>query len=692
MTELLSGVDAPSDAELISRVRGGDVAAYGELFARHVEAARRLGRQLVRGTDVDDLVSDAFAKVLHVLQDGGGPDVAFRAYLLTSVRRLHIDRIRAAARVQPSDDMAQFDDGIPFQDPAVARFENGAAAKAFASLPERWQLVLWHLEVERQKPADIAPLLGMTPNSVSALAYRAREGLRQAFLTMHLADSAGDDCRWVTEHLGAYVRKGLAKRDTTKVRSHLDECRRCTAMYLELTEVNSNLAAIIAPLLLGAAAAGYASSGSAASLTGMSAILGRARDLVTTHAGGGAAAGAGSTAVTSGGLLTAGAIAAGVAAVTSAALVFGGSGAKDVLVEADQTVRAVRTPPAGGTTPEDVSSATEPAEPVDDVADGADDAPDAVAEIVADMDDPAVTASADAPDTTPPDSGDVAGVDTDAAQPVGFAPAGPGPLPQPGQEPGVAGPDRPDSPRPDVPGDSGASPEPAPGGPGTEPAPEEPPTPPGDGPGPGGPANEPGTDEPPSGGPATDDPPRVDPGTPPATDEGGNPLPTTPVLPPPVPPVIVVPPVLPPAPQPAPLPPVAPPPDASPPTITPPPVVVPDEPSAVEFGFVGTPLVVAAGGGSPAAGEHYYTVSLTFSGVSNGDKLELVLSRQAGFCLPDGCAPGALDNTRTFEIDGLADDAAGHTVTFEARLPGGSTVGVVATLNDGPSLTELVLR
>ena len=71
--------------------------------------------------------------------------------------------------------MTEFDPGVPFQDTAVEQFESGAAAKAFASLPERWQVVLWHLEVEGQKPADIAPLLGMSPNSVSALAYRARE-------------------------------------------------------------------------------------------------------------------------------------------------------------------------------------------------------------------------------------------------------------------------------------------------------------------------------------------------------------------------------------------------------------------------------------------------------------------------------------------------------------------------------------
>jgi RNA polymerase sigma factor (sigma-70 family) len=207
---------APSDAELIAAVRGGDQRAYGELFERHRDSAVRLARQLVPAADADDLVSEAFIKVLAVLQAGGGPDVAFRPYVLTAVRRLHVDRIRATSKVTPTDELERFDPGVPFADPAIADFENSAAAKAFASLPERWQMVLWHLEVEGQKPADIAPMLGMTANSVSALGYRAREGLRQAYLQMHLADTGQEECRWVTERLGSYVRGGLAKREETR--------------------------------------------------------------------------------------------------------------------------------------------------------------------------------------------------------------------------------------------------------------------------------------------------------------------------------------------------------------------------------------------------------------------------------------------------------------------------------------------
>ncbi|MCW2837244.1 MAG: sigma-70 region 2 domain protein, partial [Marmoricola sp.] len=281
----VTGAHELTDPELISRVREGDVAAYGILFSRHVDAATRLARLLVDRSDADDLVSEAFVKVLNVLLGGGGPDVAFRAYLLTAVRRLHIDKVRGNQRLTTTGDLTPYDSGVPFTDTAVAGFEGGAAAKAFASLPERWQLVLWHLEVENQKPADIAPLLGMTPNSVSALAYRAREGLRQAFLNMHAGDLVSDACRQTTDMLGGYVRGGLSRRDSSKVEGHLEHCRRCTAVYLELSEVNSSLAALLGPAVLGSAAAAYLGGGAAATGlgTGLVFLLSRGRDVVLGH-------------------------------------------------------------------------------------------------------------------------------------------------------------------------------------------------------------------------------------------------------------------------------------------------------------------------------------------------------------------------------------------------------------------------
>ena len=272
-----------------------------------MEAARRLARQLVSPGDVEDLVSEAFVKVLGIIQRGGGPEVAFRAYLLTSVRSLRVDKFRAGARLHTTDDMEAFDPGVPFRDTAIEGFESTAAARAFASLPERWQLVLWHTEVEGDRPADIAPLLGMSANSVSALAYRAREGLRQAYLVEHAGELDQDTCRWTHQHLGAYIRNGTSRRDAAKVEEHLTECRSCMAVYLELTEVNSNLGALLAPLLLGGAATAYVgTAGGVALPVGIGLAIGRVRDLVAGNSAAVAVAGVAASVTLVGGALAIG--------------------------------------------------------------------------------------------------------------------------------------------------------------------------------------------------------------------------------------------------------------------------------------------------------------------------------------------------------------------------------------------------
>ena len=252
----------PSDAELIAAVRGGDAQAYGLLWERHAGAARNLARQHSRNdADADDLVAEAFAKVLQVLQAGGGPDVSFRAYLFTTLRRVAYDRTRSGSRVQLTDDLSAYDAGVPFVDPALEGLERTMVATAYATLPERWRAVLWHSEVEELSPAEIAPILGLTPNGVSALAYRAREGLRQAYLQAHLAMPHSDGCAAVNDKLGSYARGGLSKRETAQVEDHLAGCVECRALVAELADVNHGMRVVIAPLILGVLGVGLLKGG-----------------------------------------------------------------------------------------------------------------------------------------------------------------------------------------------------------------------------------------------------------------------------------------------------------------------------------------------------------------------------------------------------------------------------------------------
>ncbi|GHG47677.1 hypothetical protein GCM10011331_08690 [Flavimobilis marinus] len=246
-----------SDPVLITSARRGDAAAFGALFARHADAARRVARQYVPVDDVEDVVAEAFANVLSVLRGGGGPDAAFRAYLFTVVRHVAYRSTAGAGRVRPSEDEHVFESAIgplaSVEDPALKAFESTTVAKAYLSLPERWRSVLWYTDVEGAKPASLTEVFGLTANGVAALAYRAREGLRQAYLREHRGSIVDPECRQTTELLGGYVRGALSRRERTVVSEHLTGCTHCRGVVEELSDVAQGMRTVIAPLVLGVA-------------------------------------------------------------------------------------------------------------------------------------------------------------------------------------------------------------------------------------------------------------------------------------------------------------------------------------------------------------------------------------------------------------------------------------------------------
>src|SRR5262249_49877501 len=138
-------------------------------------------------------------------------------------------------------------------DPADVAFDRSAIRTAFRSLPERWQVVLWHSAVEGTDRQALATMLGVGPDGVSALLYRAREGLRQAYLTTHLAIATRPSCRWTSTHLAAYARGQLGRTKRIKVDAHLRGCAQCSEAVLELWTMDQRLGAPLAPAVLGTA-------------------------------------------------------------------------------------------------------------------------------------------------------------------------------------------------------------------------------------------------------------------------------------------------------------------------------------------------------------------------------------------------------------------------------------------------------
>ena len=206
--------------------------------------------------------------MLDLFRRGKGPERAFRAYLFTTVRHEAGRRAKARQRVMPTDDERQIDSVVPFGNGRLEDFEKTAIRGAYESLPDRWRAVLWHLDVEGRKPQEIGPILKLSPNSVSALAYRARSALREAYLRQHVnheGPAASRECREVRVSLSAYVRRTASSREQTQVRTHLETCGECVAIHADLREVNRQVGTIAASAavlvsLLGLVGAGAASA------------------------------------------------------------------------------------------------------------------------------------------------------------------------------------------------------------------------------------------------------------------------------------------------------------------------------------------------------------------------------------------------------------------------------------------------
>jgi RNA polymerase sigma factor (sigma-70 family) len=245
-----------SDTELIESARSGDTSAFAELWRRHYRSAARVARQFTSSIDADDLVSEAYVRIFQRVLAGGGPTGAFRPYLYTTIRNLASSWGAAMHDVQV-DVIEEFEDERIPDDPGSWALDRTLTATAFRSLPDRWQTVLWYTEVEGMDPHEVAPLMGLTANGVAALSYRAREGLRAAWLQAHISNAGTSaECKWTMARLGDRARNSLTPREKDRVELHLLDCTKCLVISEEIDEVGSHLAMVMVPLLLGGVAGG----------------------------------------------------------------------------------------------------------------------------------------------------------------------------------------------------------------------------------------------------------------------------------------------------------------------------------------------------------------------------------------------------------------------------------------------------
>ena len=254
--------DSLSDSQLVDRTRDGDERAYAELWQRHYRAGLTVARAYTSAFDPDDLVSEAFTRMFAVIADGGGPTSGFRPYLFTVIRNTAASWGRRAAREIAIEHAEEIEDLRFSEASRLAELDRSLAARAFRALPPRWQEVLWYTEVEELPPREVAPLLGMSANSVAALAVRAREGLRASWIQAHLATAPEDsECRWAIEHLGVGLRRRLSVSVQRRLDDHLADCADCRLVAAEAADANRHIGFVLLPLAAGVAGAAAYGSG-----------------------------------------------------------------------------------------------------------------------------------------------------------------------------------------------------------------------------------------------------------------------------------------------------------------------------------------------------------------------------------------------------------------------------------------------
>lgn len=191
------------DAELVALAHQGYDRAREALHSRHVYVAQRLARHLGLG----DPAGVTTRAVAVALEEGG--EGSFRERMLGTIRRL-----------------AEEADALP-ADGEKLDLEHDA----YRLLPAAWRDVLWQIDVEGLPVEEVARRLSIAPTDVPPLVYRARSGLRGAYLGDD-GTSKTAECDAILPALRALLDRTLSMDDQERVHAHLRTCPACVAVYL----------------------------------------------------------------------------------------------------------------------------------------------------------------------------------------------------------------------------------------------------------------------------------------------------------------------------------------------------------------------------------------------------------------------------------------------------------------------------
>lgn len=182
-----SAVTAPTDEDLMIRVKRGEVLAFRLLSTRHVGRAHAIALRITHNReDAEEAVQDALTKVWqHATRYDDGRS-AFSTWFYSILSRSALDRLRR--RPRPAEDIDDHAEALAdaSESGEAAWLRHGEAKRvrhAVAALPPQQKLAVVLCYYQDFTQPEAAHIMDMNLKALEGLLFRARKTLKASLAT-----------------------------------------------------------------------------------------------------------------------------------------------------------------------------------------------------------------------------------------------------------------------------------------------------------------------------------------------------------------------------------------------------------------------------------------------------------------------------------------------------------------------------
>jgi RNA polymerase sigma-70 factor, ECF subfamily len=190
---------AGDDTVLIERFRGGDVAAFEQIYRNHHRYVQMQARRVICDAHrAEDIAQEAFLRLVRQLLATDG-QIKLRAWLHRTTTNLAIDEHRRSRTQQqyqenrsPLDELQRTldrsDRGHPEQE-AESGEVRSTIQQVVDRMPQRYRAILALRELEGLDYISIARSMNLTVSAVESLLFRARRRFTEVYQEVADADA-----------------------------------------------------------------------------------------------------------------------------------------------------------------------------------------------------------------------------------------------------------------------------------------------------------------------------------------------------------------------------------------------------------------------------------------------------------------------------------------------------------------------